>query len=208
MVFYTHRPVLRWDGLPPVMWPKLENRAAWQGYEFYALLMPFEIDSAQKYVPGTWTCCGRMRDMTLWHIEPKGKSIKYSKGFSDPEHDGKGQSWRWMSDEGIAVLPNSTTEMRLNIALHFQINAFQHPNTVKIFFNGAVLDTLIAKEKLERREYIITATQQGLSEWSELRIVSDHTFVPHQLNPSNPDTRRLSCSLNELSWKENTVAPR
>jgi len=68
--FYTDRPIVRWDFLRPEQWAELKMRAAEKGYRWYALLMPFEIEDAQKRLSGKWTNLGMHGPTSLWQIEP------------------------------------------------------------------------------------------------------------------------------------------
>jgi len=67
--FYTERPIVRWDLLDPVNWPTVKKHAAERGYRWYALLMPFEIEEAQKKVGGRWTKLGMLDRFSLWQVE-------------------------------------------------------------------------------------------------------------------------------------------
>jgi hypothetical protein len=78
----------------------------------------------------------------------------------------------------------------------------KHPSTIKVIFNGKLLDQVVAKTQSIRLEYLIPADQQGSGAWSELRLVFDQAVVPSQLNPQSTDARRLSFSLQNLVWEE------
>jgi hypothetical protein len=67
--FYAERQIVRWDEVEPWQWPVLKNRAAEKGYRWYALLMPFEIEKAQKEMGGKWTKMGMVGPISLWQIE-------------------------------------------------------------------------------------------------------------------------------------------
>jgi Bacterial membrane protein YfhO/Dolichyl-phosphate-mannose-protein mannosyltransferase len=68
--FYTERPIVRWDWLKPELWSEVKKRAAEKGYQWYALLMPFEIEEAQKRLGGKWTKMGMVGPISLWQIDP------------------------------------------------------------------------------------------------------------------------------------------
>ncbi|HEY6403131.1 MAG TPA: hypothetical protein VI479_17055, partial [Blastocatellia bacterium] len=68
--FYTSRPIIRWDNLSPGQWPEVKKRVAEKGYQWYALLYPFEIEDAQKKIGGRWTKVGALDQISLWRIEP------------------------------------------------------------------------------------------------------------------------------------------
>jgi hypothetical protein len=68
--YYTDRKILRYDYVDPPHWPVLKNRAAEQGYSFYALLMDHEITPAKERLPGKWTHLGTFQYyMSLWQVE-------------------------------------------------------------------------------------------------------------------------------------------
>jgi hypothetical protein len=68
--FYTERPIVRLDWTWPHQWSAVKKRAAERGYQWYALLMPFEIEEAQKRLSGKWTKMGMVGPVSLWRIEP------------------------------------------------------------------------------------------------------------------------------------------
>jgi hypothetical protein len=68
--FYTQRPIVRWDCLKPDQWSTVKKHAAERGYQWYALLLPYEVEEAQKKIGGRWTIVGMLDQVGLWHIEP------------------------------------------------------------------------------------------------------------------------------------------
>jgi hypothetical protein len=68
--FYTERPIFRWDYTFPPEWTVVKNHAAEKGYRWYALLLPFEIDDAQKRLGGKWVKLGMLDQVSLWQIDP------------------------------------------------------------------------------------------------------------------------------------------
>jgi len=99
-------------------------------------------------------------------------------------------------------LQNTGQATRLRIEGDVPVDAFKRASTLKLFFNGKLLDQVVAHEKLVQREYLVTAAQQGSGEWSELRLVVDQVVVPNQINPQSTDARRLGFSLHKLVWEE------
>ncbi len=203
--FYTKRPILRWESLPLEVWPSVKNRVQERGCQFYALLLPYEIEEAQRRARGIWRAQGHWGNISLWQIEPTDKAlpaIQYVRGFYDSEGDEQGHPQRWMSDEGVARLENTGRQMRLQIEGDIPLNVLPKSSTIKLIFNGAVLEQMKAQEPNLQREFIITPAQQGAGKWSELQISTDQVFVPHQLNPRNEDGRRLGFLLTRLGWEE------
>jgi hypothetical protein len=209
--FYTNRPILRWESLPPEVWPSVKNRVQERGYQFYALLLPYEVEEAQRRALGVWRAQGHWGQISLWQIEPTDKvppAIHYVRGFYDPEGDGQGRPQRWMSDEGVARLENTDRPMRLQIEGEVPLNVLPQPATITLVFNGAVLKQVKAQEQALQREFIITPAQQGAGKWSELQISTDQVFVPHQINSRNEDGRKLGFLLTRLSWEEEHIQPK
>src|SRR5262249_4151512 len=68
--FYTERLIVRWDTTDPEQWPQLKSRAAEKGYQWYALLLPVEVEEAQKRLSGKWVQMGALNQVSLWRIEP------------------------------------------------------------------------------------------------------------------------------------------
>jgi hypothetical protein len=69
--FYTARPIVRWDETAPEQWKLLKQRTDEQGYKWYALLAPYEVDDARKRVPGRWRPMGAVEPISLWQVEPE-----------------------------------------------------------------------------------------------------------------------------------------
>jgi hypothetical protein len=67
--FYTSRPIIRYDWVTPEQWPEVKKHAAERGYQWYALLQPFEIEDAKKRMGGKWTKLGMLDQISLWRIE-------------------------------------------------------------------------------------------------------------------------------------------
>jgi hypothetical protein len=67
--FYTRRSIVRYERVEPNQWHLLKERARERGYQWYALLMPFEIEDAQKRMPGKWEQLGAVDEISLWRIE-------------------------------------------------------------------------------------------------------------------------------------------
>jgi Bacterial membrane protein YfhO len=71
LMLYANRQILRFDNVKPEQWEVLKNRAAENGYSFYALLMTHEIPLASEKLPGKWKHLGTYKThMSLWQIEP------------------------------------------------------------------------------------------------------------------------------------------
>ena len=68
--FYTDRPIIRWDWVEGDRWQLLRQRAAEHGYRWYALLLPYEVEEAQKRLKGNWEKLDDLRGIGLWRIEP------------------------------------------------------------------------------------------------------------------------------------------
>ena len=70
--FYTDRKIFRYDAIYPNQWPVLKKQITEKGYGFYALLMPHEIDLAQKNMPGKWSYLSTYKYyFSLWKFEPE-----------------------------------------------------------------------------------------------------------------------------------------
>lgn len=67
--YYTNLTPVRWDWIEPGQVPLLRERARAQGYQWFALLFPFENDELRKRLPWGWTKMGTLRDATLWRLD-------------------------------------------------------------------------------------------------------------------------------------------
>lgn len=127
------------------------------------------------------------------------QDIVYAQGFYDLERDAN-ISWRWMEPEGVVRLKNSGKDMSLKLSGRAPVERFKQPPVIRIAINGVQLDQITGTPEILNREYTITAAQQGKADWSELRITSDKSFVPKDVDPGGTDPRRLAFSLTNLTW--------
>jgi hypothetical protein len=203
---YTQRPVLRWDLLPPDLWPELYRKVQARGWQLYALLMDFEFDRAQGKVLGRWQEIGHLAHFGLYRIEPLDKSpprVEFISGYYGWEQAGD-RRWQWVGGESVARLLNTAPAMRLRLAGDLPAKAFQRPSNFKVLLNGALLDEFAAAQHWQR-EYTLSAAQLGSGEWSELRVLADQSISPRQADPNSTDERQLSFSLTELVWEESAL---
>jgi len=67
--YYTNLTPVRWDWIQPGQIPLLRERARAEGYQWFALLFPFENEDFQKRLPWGWTQMGALREVTLWRLD-------------------------------------------------------------------------------------------------------------------------------------------
>jgi hypothetical protein len=67
--YYTNLTPVRWDWLGPGQAPLLRERARAEGYQWFALLFPFEEEGLRKRLPWGWTKMGNLREATLWRLD-------------------------------------------------------------------------------------------------------------------------------------------
>ena len=126
--------------------------------------------------------------------------IVYAQGFYDLERDAT-MTWRWMEPEGVVRLKNTGKDMVLKLSGRAPVERFKQPPVIKLVLNGVELDQMTGTPEILNREFTITAAQQGKADWSELKISSDKSFVPKDVDPGGTDPRRLAFSLTKLSWE-------
>jgi len=131
---------------------------------------------------------------------PPEASISYGRGFYDLEQGTDGSTWRWMGEEGVVKLRNTRRDMRLKLSGDAPLERFPQPPTIKLEFNGEPLDQFTATLGLMEKEYTIPAAKQT-GDWSELRISTDKSFVPKEVDKGATDWRRLGFSVSKLVWE-------
>ena len=104
--------------------------------------------------------------------------------------------------EAVIRLKNTGRDMRLVLTGNAPTNVFKSPSTIKLTFNGAPLDQFTGTAEVIEKRYEISAAQLGSAPYSELRISSDKSMVPKEVNKDSQDPRRLAFSLARLSWEE------
>jgi hypothetical protein len=131
---------------------------------------------------------------------PAGPRVVYSNGFFDEERDGT-NSWRWMEPTGVARLRNTGKDMELVVAGRPPMEQFKQAPMITITLNGTKLDEYKGSNDVATRTFTVTPAQQGDGEWSELKISSDMSFVPKEVEKTSNDGRRLAFYLTGLTWK-------
>lgn len=72
LYYYTNLRLVRWDLLnakehrAETLYTELRGR----GFQLYALLFPFEVEDAQRQLPGEWEKLEDISGITLWMIKP------------------------------------------------------------------------------------------------------------------------------------------
>jgi len=155
---------------------------------FFALLDP---DRSGGCAPG--------RIGTGVAIFRRGGDVAYEGGFYDAERDRNGVAWRWMTTLGVVSLRNSHHDMTLTIKGRVPEQVTKAPR-VMVTFNGHVLDAIDGTREVDRA-YYVPRSMQGDGDLSELRISTDQTVIPRQVNPASADRRRLGFVLYDLTWK-------
>jgi hypothetical protein len=122
--------------------------------------------------------------------------IEFGEGFFEPEQNGG--TWRWMGPDGRLKITNTHRSMTLKIQGRAPEGLAESP-TIRFEFNGRPLDQVVGLQPIDK-QYAISAAAQGDGEMSELRISTDRTVVPHDVNPSSPDRRRLGFSVYSVTW--------
>jgi hypothetical protein len=145
-----------------------------------------------------WGCTGSNAGST--ERQPGGTNEPlFSQNFLALERGADGTSWRWMAEEGTIELPNTKRDMHLTIVgrVPSEISA---PPTITLQLNGTPLDRVDDARGEIRREYDVPAVRLGAAPTATLRLTSNKTFTPKDLNPQSPDVRRLSFALYDLQW--------
>ena len=138
-------------------------------------------------------------DLPLTTASPAANTeIIYGEGLTHVEGD-KTISWRWMSNEGIVKLKNNTRDMKLSLTGNVPMNAFPQPPTLTLFFNGKQLDQFPGAQNVAK-EYTIPAADQAGKEYSELKITTNKTFVPKEVDKKSADDRKLGLSVTKVEW--------
>lgn len=125
-------------------------------------------------------------------------AISFGEGFSALEGSGD-NTWRWMGKEGTIKLKSSDHDMRLLLVGTVPLNVFPQPSTLKVLFNGEQLDQFPGTHNVTK-EYTIPAAKMAGKEFSELKIISDKTWVPKELDKNSTDDRTLAFSVTKLEW--------
>lgn len=67
--YYTNLTPVRWDWIRPEQVSLLRERARAEGYQWFALVFPFENEELQRRLPWGWTKMGNLREATLWRLD-------------------------------------------------------------------------------------------------------------------------------------------
>jgi hypothetical protein len=131
---------------------------------------------------------------------PVEAKVVFGAGFFNLEQAANGASWRWMSEEGVVKLQNVKRVMTLKLATRAPLERFPQSPTVRFEINGTLLEEIVLTTADLNKEYEVSVEQQGPTEWSELRIKTNRSFVPKEVMKDSNDARKLGLMLNSLTW--------
>ena len=131
---------------------------------------------------------------------PAAAKVVYATGFYGEERTAD-NAWRWMEPTGIVRLRNTGKDMELSLTGRPPIEQFKQAPTITISLNGAKLDEYKGSTEMATKTFVVTPAQQGSGEWSELKISTDMSFVPKEVDQKSTDGRRLAFSVTGLTWK-------
>jgi hypothetical protein len=130
----------------------------------------------------------------------QGPAIDYGSDFQPLERGLDGSTWRWMGATATIRLKNTHRDMILTVKGRAPLTV-PHPPTIQFEFNGEPLDPIPEARGEVQSTFQISAAKQADKDWSMLRITTNETFVPHEVDPKAEDRRRLGVALYELSWE-------
>lgn len=130
---------------------------------------------------------------------PAVPEIAFGQGFYDLEKEGA-NSWRWMSEQGVAKLKNTGKDMKLHIVGDVPADQIKSEQNFKVSLNGETLEAFSSKAGIDK-EYSIPAAKLGSAPTVELIIAAEKFFIPKQFDPKSSDERKLSFSLKQLTWE-------
>lgn len=125
--------------------------------------------------------------------------VVYLEGFYPQEKTGD-LSWRWMGETGNIRLKNVGKDAVLKLKGAVQQDFFKEPPTLTLTLNGEQLDSIVTTKGVLEKSYTIPAAKQK-GDYSELKLSSNKTFIPKEVEKGSNDQRKLSFSLRELSWE-------
>jgi DNA-directed RNA polymerase subunit RPC12/RpoP len=145
--------------------------------------------------------------------EDKEPLVVFGDGFFSQERN-DAWIWRWMGDrlpkgegplplEGVVNLRNTKKEMFLKIVCDVPVYAMREAPTMKIIFNGEILEQFVQAKRDLEKNYKVPASKQSKGEYSELRITTSNFFIPSEFEKKSTDVRRMGLRLFQLTWSEN-----
>ncbi len=146
----------------------------------------------------------------LWHPQPKYTKTDtfrefestYEDGWYDPEtdlsiEDPRCRHWRWTSKQAHCILANPRRDALLILRgarpLPILVN-----QSIRLELNSSCLDEFRLRASNFYIEYVIPAEMMGGDEKITLKISTDKTFIPSEVNPQTTDSRELGIQVHEL----------
>jgi DNA-directed RNA polymerase subunit RPC12/RpoP len=137
--------------------------------------------------------------------------VVFGEGFFGQERNDV-HTFRWMGDrlpkeakvpiEGIVKLRNTRKDMFLKIVGDVPVYAMREPPTLKVTFNGEVLEEFVpAKRELDKL-YKVPAGKQSKEKSSELRLTCSTFFIPAEYHKKSTDDRRMCFRVFRLAWAD------
>jgi hypothetical protein len=123
--------------------------------------------------------------------------IRYGSGWYGQENNST-ESFRWMGKDALIDLPALPRSGRLTVKFYVPVDSLPTPPTIELFFNGELVERIVATTADLERSWILTSRPQ---QTNELRIVTSATAVPSQTGSGSPDIRQLGLQLRGLRWR-------
>ncbi len=128
------------------------------------------------------------------------EKVVFTEGFYNLEKGPNDLSWRWMGEAGSVKLKNFRKDSVLKFVAEVPMRYFPTPPSITITLNGQKLEQFTATPGRIEKIYNISAAQLGGADYADLKISTDKTFVPKEVEKNSTDPRKLGVQLDDLAW--------
>jgi len=126
-------------------------------------------------------------------VIPMDAMIRFEDGWYQDEYDQlRTTGWRWMRGSSVTFFPPIGSDGVLKLNFYVPLDALLHPPTLRMSWNGQLIDQLICSQSTNERRYVLPSRKDGPN---ECRIVVDE--VAH----GKGDPRELGLKLLDVTWE-------
>jgi len=133
---------------------------------------------------------------------PSAEKIVFGDGVYGLERGADNVSWRWVGEAGVVRLKNFKQDGVLKMVTEVPMKYFPKTPTITVTLNGEKLDQFAATPGKMEKSYTVPAAKLGASDYAELRVSTDKTFVPKEVEKNSQDPRKLGLTINDLTWDQ------
>jgi hypothetical protein len=131
-------------------------------------------------------------------VSPMSQNVVFGAGWYGRESAGEDLNWRWMGHRSVTYMaPLRRKEGILSMRFHVPVPDLPRRPTLRISFNGALLESFVAAQPAEvERSYVVQPRSEGRNEL----VIETDGVVNLKASGRGNDSRDLGLRLDGIGW--------